>query len=68
MLSRRESDRPEETEQAVEKAGEEETQRLNADIPKSLHKRLRVQAAAEGRSQKQLIMEALKQYLKQNRE
>lgn len=59
-VSRRNSDAKE---AALDEATKEETKRLNLDVPISLHSQLKVQAAQEGRSMKELVMSALDQYL-----
>lgn len=41
----------------------EETTRLNAVVPVSLHKAVKIQAANEGRSITDLLIEALNDYL-----
>lgn len=51
------------TESALEDAAREGTKRLNADVPESLYRRIRMQAAAEDRSIKDLIVEAMENYL-----
>jgi predicted HicB family RNase H-like nuclease len=52
----------EEAQEAAASAGEEDTQRLNADVPESLHQWVRVQAAQEGRSMKEVLVDALNEY------
>lgn len=44
----------------------EETTRLNAVVPVSLHKAVKIQAASEGRSITDLLVEALSDYLSKN--
>lgn len=44
----------------------EETTRLNAVVPVSLHKAVKIQAASEGRSITDLLVEALNDYLSKN--
>jgi predicted HicB family RNase H-like nuclease len=50
-------------EQVIEEVAREETTRLNAMIPVSLHKRVKMQAVEEGRSITDIVIEALEEYL-----
>lgn len=63
MLSKKPSEQSEETRQASSEAGAEETQRLNAEIPKSLHQRIQIQKAKDGRSIKEIVVDALEEHL-----
>ena len=45
------------------KAGQEPKHRFTADIPKSLHKRLRLQSVEEERPMKEILVDALNDYL-----
>jgi hypothetical protein len=47
----------------VEEAAQEDQVRLNADVPKSLRKRVQIQAAKEERPIRELLIEAVEQYL-----
>ena len=58
--SRRQSDAKD---AALEEAIKEETKRLNLDVPTSLHSQLKIQAAQEGTSMRELVMKALDMYL-----
>ena len=53
--------------QVNEEAGKEATQRLNADVPLSLYKRVRVQAADENRTIRELLIDAVEAYLESKR-
>jgi predicted HicB family RNase H-like nuclease len=50
----------------LEEVAKEETTRLNAVVPVSLHRAVKVQAANEGRSITDLLIEALNEYLSKN--
>ena len=60
---RRKREAPNETRDMIEEAGQEETVRLNADIPKSLHTRLRVKALEEDKSMKDLLIGLIEGHL-----
>ena len=49
---------------ALNEVAREETTRLNAVVPVSLHKRIKLQAAKEGRSITEILIESLSTYLK----
>ncbi len=46
-----------------EQAAEEPTKRLNANVPESLHRAVRMEAARRGVEMKTVMMEALIEYL-----
>jgi predicted HicB family RNase H-like nuclease len=50
-------------EQVIEEVAREETTRLNAMIPVSLHKRVKLQAVEEERSITDIVIESLEEYL-----
>lgn len=52
-----------EAQQQTAKAGEEPTKRLNANVPESLHQAVRMEAARRGVEMKQVMIEALTEYL-----
>lgn len=52
-----------EAKEAAASAGEEDTRRLNAEVPESLHRRVRMEAARQGRSMKAVLVDALGEYL-----
>jgi predicted HicB family RNase H-like nuclease len=52
-----------EAQRATQKAAEEDTKRLNANIPLSLHARVKVYAARRGQTMTDVIEEALRAYL-----
>lgn len=47
----------------VEDAAQEDQVRLNADVPKSLRKRVQIQAAKEERNIRDVIIDAMEEYL-----
>lgn len=47
----------------TEKAREEPTKRLNANVPESLHRAVRMEAARRGVDMKDVMVEALREYL-----
>jgi len=51
------------TEELVEDAAQEDQVRLNADVPKSLRTRVQIQAAREDRSIRELVIDAMTEYL-----
>lgn len=51
---------------AIDEVAREETTRLNAMIPVSLHKRVKLQAVEEERSITDIVIEALDEYLSKN--
>ena len=52
-----------EVEEQAKKAAEEDTKRLNANVPESLHQAVRMEAARRGVEMKQVMVEALTEYL-----
>ena len=48
-----------------QKVKEEPEHRFTADIPKSLHKRLRLRSVQEDRSMKAILIESLNMYLRE---
>ena len=59
----RNTQKSKEAQKQLEKAAEEETKRLNANVPESLHQAVRMEAARRGVEMKQVMMEALTEYL-----
>ena len=53
-------------ERVLEEVAKEETTRLNAVVPMSLHKAVKVQAATEGRSITDILIDSLNEYLSKN--
>lgn len=51
------------TDELVQDAGQEDQVRLNADVPKSLRKRIQVQSAKEERPIRELVIDAMNEYL-----
>jgi predicted HicB family RNase H-like nuclease len=52
-----------EAKQEAKRAAQEPTKRLNANVPESLHRAVRVEAARRGIDMKQVMVEALEEYL-----
>ena len=51
------------TDELIDDAGQEDQVRLNADVPKSLRKRIRIQSAKEERSIREVVIDAVEEYL-----
>ncbi|CAN5796408.1 hypothetical protein BH24DEI2_BH24DEI2_03140 [soil metagenome] len=49
---------------ALDEVAREETTRINAVVPVSLHRQIKLQAAKEGRSITDLLIDSLSTYLK----
>ena len=47
----------------VKDAAQEDQVRLNADVPKSLRKRVQIQAAKEERNIREVVIDAMEEYL-----
>ena len=58
--------RTETKERVLEEVAKEETTRLNAVVPVSLHKAIKVRAASEGRSITDILIDSLNEYLSKN--
>jgi hypothetical protein len=54
--------------QAIEEATKEEVTRLNADIPVSLHKKIKMRSAQEGSNITSIIIKAVTAYLETSAE
>ena len=50
-------------ERLLSDVAKEETKRLNANIPISLHTKIKIRAAEEGRDMTELVIDALGEYL-----
>ena len=62
-------DKPTDREDADERredAAQEDQVRLNADVPKSLRKRVQIQAAKEERNIREVIISAVEEYLSEH--
>lgn len=59
----RQTGKSEEAQKALEKASKEETKRLNANIPLSLHARVKVYAFQRGLTMTDVVEDALRGYL-----
>ena len=57
-----------EKEEAISEATKEETKRLNAEIPKTLHNKLKMFAASRETKITNVVIEALNEYLSKNAE
>lgn len=62
-VAERQTGKSDEAREQAEKAGEEDTKRLNANVPESLHRAVRMEAARRGVEMKQVMVEALTEYL-----
>lgn len=51
------------TEELVEDAAQENQVRLNADVPRSLRKQVQIQAAKEERNIREVVIDAIEEYL-----
>ena len=63
QLAKRTLEKSEAAAEEEERAAEEPTKRLNANVPESLHKAVRMEAARRGVDMKTVMVEALKEYL-----
>jgi predicted HicB family RNase H-like nuclease len=59
----RKTGKSDEAQEQSEKAAEEPTKRLNANVPESLHQAVRMEAARRGVDMKTVMVEALSEYL-----
>jgi hypothetical protein len=50
----------------VKDAAQEDQVRLNADVPKSLRKRVQIQAAKEERNIREVVIDAMEEYLSEH--
>lgn len=50
----------------VEDAAQEDQVRLNADVPKSLRKKVQIQAAKEERNIREVVIDAVEEYLERH--
>lgn len=62
-VAERQTGKSDEAREQAEKAGEEDTKRLNANVSESLHRAVRMEAARRGVEMKQVMVEALTEYL-----
>ena len=56
----------EDVDELREDAAQEDQVRLNADVPKSLRKRVQIQAAKEERNIREVIISAVEEYLSEH--
>jgi hypothetical protein len=54
------------TDELMEDAAQEDQVRLNADVPKSLRKEVQIQAAREERNIREVIIDAVNEYLSEH--
>lgn len=62
-FAKRQRDKSPAAEEEQGKAAAEPTKRLNANVPESLHQAVRMEAARRGVDMKDILMEALAEYL-----
>jgi predicted HicB family RNase H-like nuclease len=62
-IASRQTEKSDEAREQMEEAAEEDTKRLNANVPESLHRAVRMEAARRGIEMKQVMVEALTEYL-----
>ena len=62
-VASRQTEKSDEAEEQIEKAATEDTKRLNANVPESLHQAVRMEAARRGVDMKTVMVEALAEYL-----
>lgn len=54
------------TDELVEDAAQEDQVRLNADVPRSLRKRVQKQSVEEERTIREVVIDAVEEYLENN--
>lgn len=59
----RQTGKSDEAQKQAEKAAQEDTKRLNANVPESLHRAVRMEAARRGVDMKTVMVEALTEHL-----
>lgn len=64
-FAKRQKEKSAKAKEQERKAKEEPEHRFTADIPKSLHKRLRLRSVQEDRSMKAILIDSLNQYLRE---
>jgi predicted HicB family RNase H-like nuclease len=62
-VAKRQQEKTEQAQEQAEKAAQEPTKRLNANVPESLHRAVRMEAARRGVDMKDVMVEALTEYL-----
>lgn len=62
-VASRQTGKSDEAREQMEEAAEEDTKRLNANVPESLHQAVRMEAARRGVDMKTVMVEALTEYL-----
>lgn len=62
-IAGRQTSKSDEAKEQTERAAKEDTKRLNANVPKSLHRAVRMEAARRGVEMKTVMVEALCEYL-----
>jgi hypothetical protein len=56
----------EDTDELVEDAAQEDQVRLNADVPRSLRKRVQKQSVEEERTIREVVIDAMEEYLERH--
>lgn len=62
-VAKRTQEKTEQAQEQTAKAAQEPTKRLNANVPESLHRAVRMEAARRGVDMKDVMVEALTEYL-----
>lgn len=62
-FAQRQREKSDAAQEQAEAVGTEPTKRLNANVPASLHKAVRMEAARRGVDMKTIMVEALREYL-----
>lgn len=62
-IAQRKKEASKEAQEQMEEVSSEPTKRLNANVPESLHKAVRMEAARRGVEMKTVMVEALEEYL-----
>jgi predicted HicB family RNase H-like nuclease len=62
-VAKRQKQKTEQAQEQAKKAAQEPTKRLNANVPESLHRAVRMEAARRGVDMKDVMVEALAEYL-----
>lgn len=62
-IAQRKQEASEQAQEQMEEVSSEPTKRLNANVPESLHKAVRMEAARRGVEMKTIMVEALREYL-----
>jgi len=63
QFAQRQREKSEAAMEEEKRAGEEPTKRLNANVPESLHRAVKLEAARRGVDMKAIMVDALREYL-----